>query len=118
MFTFATKQTEQSLCQWPLDVIKEYDHTIHDELDLRMEAANGARMGANFEDSDLIYVPRFYWDYTQQNILVMERIYGTSIRDIATLKANGYVMQQLSTDGVITFFTQACHYSKVACHHC
>jgi len=91
----------------PLDVIKEYDHTIHDELDLRMEAANGARMGANFEDSDLIYVPRIYWDYTQENILVMERIYGTSIRDFATLNAKGYDMQQLSTDGVITFFTQA-----------
>ena len=91
----------------PLDVIKEYDHTIHNELDLRMEAANGARMGANFEDSDLIYVPRIYWDYTQKNILVMERIYGTSIRDFAALEAKGYDMQQLSTDGVITFFTQA-----------
>lgn len=91
----------------PLDVIKEYDHTIHDELDLRMEAANGARMGANFEDSDLIYVPRIYWDYTQKNILVMERIFGTSIRDIAALKAKGYDMQQLGTDGVITFFKQA-----------
>ena len=91
----------------PLDVVKEYDHTIHDELDLRMEAANGARMGANFEDSDLIYVPRIYWDYTQKDILVMERIYGTSIKDIATLKAKGYDMQQLGTDGVITFFKQA-----------
>jgi len=91
----------------PLDVIKEYDHTIHDELDLRMEAANGARMGANFENSELIYVPRIYWDYTQQNILVMERIYGTSIRDIPTLKAKGYDMQQLGTDGVLTFFKQA-----------
>ena len=91
----------------PLDVIKEYEHTIRDELDLRIEAANGGRMGANFENSDLIYVPRIYWDYTQKNVLVMERIYGTSVRDIDTLKANGCDLAQLANDGVTTFFKQA-----------
>jgi len=91
----------------PLDVIKEYDHTIHDELDLRIEAANGARMGANFEDSDLIYVPRIYWDYTKKNVLVMERIYGSSIRAIDTLREKGYDLKQLGEDGVQTFFKQA-----------
>jgi len=91
----------------PLDVIQEYENTIRDELDLRIEAANGGRMGANFEDSDLIYVPRIYWDYTQKNVLVMERIYGTSIREIDTLKEKGYDLEQLANDGVNTFFKQA-----------
>jgi len=91
----------------PLDVIKEYDHTIHGELDMRIEAANGARMGANFEDSELIYVPRIYWDFTKQNVLVMERIYGTSIREIDVLKEKGYSMKSLGEDGVNTFFKQA-----------
>ena len=91
----------------PLDVIEEYENTIRDELDLRIEAANGGRMGANFEDSDLIYVPRIYWDYTHTNVLVMERIYGTSVRDIQTLKDNGVDLAQLANDGVTTFFKQA-----------
>jgi len=91
----------------PLDVIKEYDHTIHDELDLRVEAANGGRMGANFEDTDIIYVPRIYWDYTKKNVLVMERIYGTSIREIDTLKNNGCDLKALASDGVNVFFKQA-----------
>lgn len=91
----------------PSDVIHEYENTIRDELDLRTEAANGGRMGANFEDSDLIYVPRIYWDYTQTNILVMERIYGTSVRDIDTLKAKGIDLASLANDGVTTFFKQA-----------
>jgi len=38
----------------PVEVIKEYDHTIHDELDLRQEAANCTQMGDNFIDSDVI----------------------------------------------------------------
>ena len=91
----------------PLDVIKEYESTIRNELDLRIEAANGARMGANFEDSDLIYVPRIYWDYTHENVLVMERIYGTSIREIETFKKEGYDLESLANDGVNTFFKQA-----------
>lgn len=91
----------------PLDVIQEYDHTIHDELDLRVEAANGARMGANFENSDLIYVPRIYWDYTQQNVLVMERINGLSIREIDTFRDRGVDLKALAEDGVGVFFKQA-----------
>lgn len=110
MYTFAgllQKHWSRGKQFKPLDVIQEYDHTIHGELDLRIEAANGARMGANFENSDLIYVPRIYWDYTQRNVLVMERIYGTSIRDIAVLKEKGYSMKSLGEDGVQTFFKQA-----------
>ncbi|RBP53625.1 ubiquinone biosynthesis regulatory protein kinase UbiB [Arenicella xantha] len=91
----------------PHDVIKEYDQTIHDELDLRVEAANGARMGADFETTDIIYVPRIYWDYTHQNVMVMERIHGTSIREFAQLEAKGFDLQQLAADGVEVFFTQA-----------
>lgn len=91
----------------PLDVIREYDQTIHNELDLRSEAANGARMGADFESTDIIYVPRIYWDYTQKNVLVMERIYGTSIRELDTLRSQGHDLKQLADDGVEVFFTQA-----------
>ena len=110
MYTFAgllQKHWSRGQQFKPLDVIQEYDHTIHGELDLRIEAANGARMGANFEHSDLIYVPRIYWDFTKVNVLVMERIYGTSIREIALLKDKGYSMKSLGEDGVLTFFKQA-----------
>ena len=91
----------------PLEVIKEYDHTIHDELDLRTEAANCAQMGANFADTDIIYVPTIYWDYTHKNVTVMERIYGTSIRDFDQLRAQGHDLAQLANDGVEVFFKQA-----------
>lgn len=110
MYTFAgllQKHWSRGQQFKPLDVIAEYDHTIHGELDLRIEAANGARMGANFEDSDLIYVPRIYWDYTKETVLVMERIFGTSIREIPTLIEQGYDLKSLGEDGVNVFFKQA-----------
>ena len=91
----------------PKAIIEEYENTILGELDLRVEAANGARMGANFEESDLIYVPRIYWDYTNRSVLVMERIFGTPMRDMAALKANGVDLERLAADGVNVFFKQA-----------
>lgn len=91
----------------PLEVVAEYDRTIHGELDMRTEAANGARMHGNFVNSDLIYVPTIYEEYVTSQMLVMERIYGTSIRDIDVLKAKGIDLKKLAYDGVETFFKQA-----------
>ncbi len=91
----------------PLEVVAEYDKTIHGELDMRTEAANAAQMKNNFVGSDLIYVPNIYWDYTSEHVLVMERIYGTSIREVETLRAKGIDMKKLSYDGVEIFFKQA-----------
>ncbi len=91
----------------PVEVIQEYDKTIHGELDLRLEAANCSQMSANFSHTNIIYVPQVYWDYTSENVLVMERIYGTSIRDIDTLKEKNIDLAKLANDGVEVFFKQA-----------
>lgn len=91
----------------PLKIIREFETTILGELDLRQEAANCSQMGANFANTDIIYVPIVYWDYTQPGIMVMERIYGTSVRDVDKLKELGYDLKQLASDGVTTFFKQA-----------
>jgi ubiquinone biosynthesis protein len=91
----------------PVEVVGEYEKTIHDELDMRREAANASRLRANFEGSPLIYVPKVYWDETRRDVMVMERIHGIPIRDVAALKAAGVDMRQLAHNGVEIFFTQA-----------
>ncbi|MBT5031889.1 MAG: ubiquinone biosynthesis regulatory protein kinase UbiB [Proteobacteria bacterium] len=104
---FVNKYWDQGPRLRPVEVVKEYDNTIHNELDMRMEAANAALMKRNFKNSDLVYVPEVYWDFTEQDVLVMERIHGTPIRDIDTLKTKGIDMRKLAHDGVTIFFTQA-----------
>ncbi len=91
----------------PVEVVEEYDKTVHGELDLMREAANASRLRGNFEGSPIIYVPRVYWDHTRRDVMVMERIDGIPIRDIARLKAAGIDMRQLAHNGVEIFFTQA-----------
>lgn len=87
-------------------VVADYERTILDELDLQHEAANTARLRINFAESPLLYVPRVYWDLTRRNVLVLERIYGVPISDMATLRARGVNLRKLAERGVETFFTQ------------
>jgi len=90
----------------PLEVVNEYEHTILDELDLMREAGNAAQLKRNFEGSDMLYVPDVYWDYCRPEVLVQERIYGTPISDMETLRAAGTNIQALAENGVEIFFTQ------------
>ena len=90
----------------PLEVVREYEHTIIDELDLMREAANAAQLRRNFQGSDMLYVPEIYWDYCRPEVMVQERIYGTPISDLEALRAAGTNIQLLAENGVEIFFTQ------------
>ncbi|MEJ1298516.1 MAG: ubiquinone biosynthesis regulatory protein kinase UbiB [Candidatus Sedimenticola sp. (ex Thyasira tokunagai)] len=90
----------------PLQVVADYEKTIFDELDLQREAANASQLRRNWEGSDILYVPEIYWDYTHKNVLVMERIHGIPVGDLAALKAQNISMEQLGEQGVEIFFTQ------------
>ncbi len=90
----------------PREVVDEYQKTILDELDLMREAANASQLKRNFAGSDLLYVPEVYWDYCRNDVMVMERIHGVPISDLARLKAAGTNIAQLAENGVRIFFTQ------------
>jgi len=90
----------------PVEVVAEYEQTIFDELDLRKEAANGSQLHRNFAGSDILYIPEIFWDYTRSNVLVMERIHGIPVADIAQLEAQNTDMKKLAERGVEIFFTQ------------
>ncbi|MGH8427628.1 MAG: ubiquinone biosynthesis regulatory protein kinase UbiB [Gammaproteobacteria bacterium] len=87
-------------------VIAQYDHTIHDELDLVHEGSNAAQLRRNFEGSPLLYIPKVYWDYTRADVLVLERIGGIPIDDLPALRAAGVNLERLASSGVDIFFTQ------------
>jgi len=90
----------------PVALVAEYEKTIFDELDLQREAANASVLRRNFLGSEVIYIPEVYWDLTRPNVMVMERVYGTPVGEVETLKAQGIDMRRLGERGVEIFFTQ------------
>ncbi|MFO7304395.1 MAG: ubiquinone biosynthesis regulatory protein kinase UbiB [Gammaproteobacteria bacterium] len=91
----------------PVELVREYEKTILDELDLMREAANASQIRRNFAGSNLLYVPEVYWDYCRKNVMVMERVHGVLINNVEELKRRGANIKRLAENGVEIFFTQA-----------
>lgn len=90
----------------PVAIVKDYESTLFDELDLQKEAANTSQLRRNFEGSSALYVPQVYWEMTRRNVMVQERIYGIPVAEVDALIANGTDMKKLAERGVEVFFTQ------------
>jgi len=90
----------------PVEVVAEFEKTILDELDLVREAANAAEIRRRFENSELLYIPRVYFDHTRRDVMVMERIHGIPIGDVEAIRQAGISLKTLAERGVEIFFTQ------------
>ena len=90
----------------PVEVVSDYELVILDELDLGREAANASQLRRNFENSNLVYVPQVYWEYTCRQVFTMERIHGIPVTDMDTLRAKNVDLKLLAERGVEIFFTQ------------
>ncbi len=89
----------------PEEMVDEFARHTEHELDLTLEAAQCAQLGRNFSDRRLL-VPSVYWDYSHAQVMTMQRMFGTPVRDTATLQAHGINLTQLAHEGVEIFFTQ------------
>lgn len=90
----------------PREIVQEFEYSLLNELDLIREAANGSQLRRNFLHSPLLYIPEVHWDYVRENILVMERIHGIPVTDMASLEAHHVDIKKLAERGLEIFFTQ------------
>lgn len=87
-------------------MVEDYEKVIFGELNLQSEGANASLLKHNFEHSPLLHVPQIHWPYSNQNVLVMERISAIPVTNIDDLKAAGVNFKNLAERGVEIFFTQ------------
>ncbi|WP_290869024.1 ubiquinone biosynthesis regulatory protein kinase UbiB [Aquabacterium sp.] len=90
----------------PREVVAEFNKYLHDELDLVREAANAAQLRRNMQGLDLVMVPEMIWDFCTPTVMVMERMKGVPISQMARLREAGVDIKKLARDGVTIFFTQ------------
>ena len=90
----------------PIAVVRDYEATLQAELDLAREAANMSCMRRLFADSAVFYVPEVIWDWTRPQCLVMERIYGVPLSDLALVDAQGFDREALMRIGIEVFIKQ------------
>ena len=78
------------------EIAEEFAYTLRAEMDYRREGRNADRFRANFADEPYLYIPKVYWNYTTERVLVLERIHGIKIDDIEALDAAGVDRHQVA----------------------
>ena len=63
-------------------MLREFDVTIHEEMDYVAEGHNAERFHESFKNWTNIHVPTIYWNATTAKVLTMEYIHGTKVTDL------------------------------------
>jgi len=89
-----------------VDLVREFERSIFRELDMYIEAGNIERFAYNFKDSDELYIPKVYWDYTARSVLVMEHIEGVKADQVEEIRASGIDPKEIAMIGLRSFSRQ------------
>ncbi len=67
-------------------MLREFDVTIHEEMDYAVEGRSAERFRDNFKKWSNVHVPTIYWNATTSKVLTMEFIHGTKVTDLEEQK--------------------------------
>lgn len=90
---------------WP-GMLREFNETIHEEMDYAAEGRNAERFRQNFSNWQNIKVPKIHWAFTTNKILTMEFIRGTKVTDLETLRAKNISPEKVNRLLIRTYLKQ------------
>jgi ubiquinone biosynthesis protein len=64
------------------ELVDEFARFIRQELDYKLEARHADTFRRNFADSELVVVPKVYWDYSGARMLTLEFLDGVQLADL------------------------------------
>ena len=70
----------------PKTIIEEFELYTKNELDYKREARSIEKIYKNFVNYNNVKIPKVFWDYSTEKILVMEYIEGVKLSEIEKLK--------------------------------
>lgn len=89
-----------------ISVVEEFQNQLLRELDYNFEAINAIKFKKMFKDTEEVYIPKIYSEYSSKRVLVMEKIKGVKLNDIETIKALGWDTKKISEIGIRSLFKQ------------
>ena len=90
-------------------VINTLEEWVHDELDLRLEAAAISEFKEKLHADKALYIPEIYWDFTTINILTLERIVGIPLTNIHDLQESAFDLSKIAKVIFTSFLYHATH---------
>ena len=87
-------------------MLREFNETIHEEMDYAAEGRNAEKFRENFERWDNIHVPKIYWNATTSKVLTMEFIHGTKVTDLEQQSRLGISPEKVNRLLIKTYLKQ------------
>ena len=77
------------------------------EMDLRFEAAAANEFAENTKNDVGFYVPKIYWNYTAEKVLMLDWVEGVSIREKELIESKKININNISSDIIQHFLRHA-----------
>lgn len=87
-------------------MLREFDETIHEEMDYSSEGRNAERFSANFKDWTNVHVPKIYWNATTSKVITMEFIHGDKVVELDKLRARNVSPEKVNRLLIKTYLKQ------------
>lgn len=83
----------------PGKIVQQFAKSLRRELDLAMEGRNTDRFALNFASDKNVTFAKVYWDYTSEDLLVMQHIDGIPGNDLDGARLAGLDLKKLGSRG-------------------
>jgi ubiquinone biosynthesis protein len=83
----------------PGKIVAQFAKSLRSELDLALEGRNTDRFARNFADDPDIIFAKVHWEFTSENMLVMEFIDGIPGNDLDSALLSGLDLKKLGARG-------------------
>lgn len=70
-------------------ILREFTHTLHEELDYVAEAHNAERLSVSFSHEPRVCIPHIYWSHVRNDVITLEYTAGIKITDYQGLERAG-----------------------------
>lgn len=88
---YLTKTMSWVFPEFQIDwLVKLTKKNLYKELDFKHEAENAEKLAWLFRGYKWLKIPKVYWDYTTERVLVMELVNGGLVNDINYIKVRFY----------------------------
>lgn len=91
-------------------IIEDFETQLLRELDYNFEAINGLKFQNIFANTQEVYIPKVYMEYTTKKVLVLEKIVGVKLSDIEKMRELGWDTKKISEIGINSIFKQIFEY--------
>lgn len=94
-----SKYLQEKVAQDPVLIVREFDQSIHRELDFFKEGRNIDRFNRCFKDEPTIFIPKFYSEFSSERLLVMDYVNGIKASDTESLDKAGLDRKEIARRG-------------------